>query len=41
MHALWSEVQKALKKASDDEEEEMDPSMALMMGFGGFGGSKK
>lgn len=33
-------VQKAATP-SDDEEEEMDPAMAAMMGFGGFGGSKK
>ena len=32
-----------LQKAAQvsDEEEELDPEMAAMMGFGGFGGSAK
>lgn len=35
-------MQRALKDdVTDDEEEDVDPSMAMMMGFGGFGGSKK
>ncbi|GMT21044.1 hypothetical protein PFISCL1PPCAC_12341, partial [Pristionchus fissidentatus] len=29
------------KKEKEDAAEEMDPEMAAMMGFGGFGGSKK
>jgi hypothetical protein len=33
-------LQKAAQ-VSDDDEEELDPEMAAMMGFGGFGGSAK
>lgn len=33
-------LQKAAQ-VSDDGEEELDPDMAAMMGFGGFGGSAK
>ena len=33
--------QKAKPVSSDEEEEGLDPDMAAMMGFGGFGGSAK
>ena len=36
---LW--LQRAQKQISEDEEEVMDPDMTLMMGFGGFGATKK
>ena len=34
-------LQRALKQDNSDDEDGMDPEMAMMMGFGGFGGSKK
>ena len=33
--------QKAKPVSSDEEEEGLDPDMAAMMGFGGFGSSAK
>ena len=41
-HSCIDSIQGVLQAAeSEDEEEEMDPAMAAMMGFGGFGTTKQ
>ncbi len=45
LHVLWCLQEKKAKAREEDHEEDgdggMDPDMMAMMGFGGFGSSKK